>query len=122
MGGTERVSAIGGIRRQLCPRCRQGKMFRAGVYRKPLSMWEACPVCGLRFEREPGYFLGAMYVSYALSLPPVLLLVYAIWKLSGWPFDWSLAAAFVAFLPLVPVVARWARVVWMYVDQHFDPR
>src|ERR1039458_9737031 len=42
--------------------------------------------------------------------------------LSGWPYDVSIGAAFVAYLPFVPVVARFARVVWMYVDQSFDPR
>jgi len=63
-----------------------------------------------------------MYVSYILSVPPVLLLIVLIWKLSAWPFDWSIMAAFIAYLPFVPVVARFARVVWMYVDQSFDPR
>jgi hypothetical protein len=85
-------------------------------------MRENCPICRLKFEREQGYFLGAMYVSYGLSIPPVLLLILLIWKLSGWPFDWSIAAAFVAYLPLAPLVARFARVLWMYVDQNFDPR
>ena len=85
-------------------------------------MRDACPVCGLRFEREPGYFLGAMYVSYGLSIPPVLLLVLLIWKLTGWPYDICIGAAFVAYLPAVPVVARASRVVWMYIDQAFDPR
>jgi hypothetical protein len=41
---------------------------------------------------------------------------------SGWPYDVSIAAAFVAYLPFVPVVARLARVLWMYIDQRFDPR
>lgn len=85
-------------------------------------MVDECPVCGLRFEREQGYFLGAMYVSYGLSIPPVLLLILLIRLVSGWPYDVSIAAAFVAYLPLVPVVARFARVLWMYIDQHFDPR
>ena len=31
-------------------------------------MFERCPVCDLRFEREPGYFMGAMYISYVLGL------------------------------------------------------
>jgi len=97
-------------------------MFRRPVYRAPLAMLDNCPVCGLKFEREQGYFLGAMYVSYALSIPPVLLLILLIWKLSGWPFDVSIGAAFIAYLPCAPVVTRFARVVWMYVDQHFDPR
>jgi uncharacterized protein (DUF983 family) len=119
---TQTVSAAAGIRRQLCPRCRQGRIFRGPLYRAPLATFDNCPVCGLKFEREQGYFLGAMYVSYLLSIPPVLLLVVSIWKLSGWTFDWSAGAAAVAYLPFVPVVARFARVVWMYVDQNFDPR
>lgn len=85
-------------------------------------MFERCSVCGLKFEREQGYFLGAMYVSYCLSIPPVMLLMLLIWKLSGWAYDVSIGAAFVAYLPFVPVVARIARVVWMYIDQGFDPR
>lgn len=85
-------------------------------------MFDRCPVCALQFEREQGYFLGAMYVSYLLSIPPVVLLVLLIWKLTGRLSDVSIGAAFVAYLPLVPIVARFARVVWMYVDQAFDPR
>ncbi|MGO4884795.1 MAG: DUF983 domain-containing protein [Bryobacteraceae bacterium] len=116
------VSRAAGIRRQLCPRCRQGRIFSASVYRGPLAMLDRCAVCGLKFEREPGYFLGAMYISYGLSIAPVLLLVLLIWRLSGWSYDWSVAAAFVAYLPFVPPVTRFARVVWMYLDQGFDPR
>jgi len=85
-------------------------------------MFERCPVCGLKYEREQGYFLGAMYVSYLLSLLPVTLLVLLIWKLTGWRYDIAIGAAFVAYLPLVPPVTRLARVIWMYVDQAFDPR
>ena len=85
-------------------------------------MFERCPVCGLKFEREQGYFLGAMYVSYAASIPPVIVLVLLIWRLTGWPYDVSIAAAFIAYLPLVPVVTRYARVVWMYIDHAIDPR
>jgi len=116
------VSTASGIWRELCPRCRQGPIFRRPVYRSPLAMRDNCPVCGLRFEREQGYFLGAMYVSYVLSIPPVLLLVLLIWRLTGWPYDVAIGAAFVAYLPAVPVVARAARVVWMYIDQAVDPR
>jgi hypothetical protein len=31
-------------------------------------MKDTCEVCGYRFDREPGYFLGAMYFSYALAV------------------------------------------------------
>lgn len=110
-----------GIRRQLCPRCRQGAIFRLPVWRGILAMHPRCPVCGLKFEREPGYFLGALYFSYALSLPPGLALVLLIWRITDWPFDLVMLAAVVAWLPFVPPVTRWARVLWMYVDWRFDP-
>ena len=86
-----------------------------------MAMHERCPVCGLKFEREAGYFLGAMYFSYLLSIPPVLILVLLLWRLTNWRFDAVLVAAFVAYLPFVPFVTRFARVLWLYVDRHFDP-
>ena len=115
------MTAIGGILRQLCPRCRQGAIYRASLWRGYLAMHDRCPVCGLKFEREPGYFLGAFYFSYILSIPPGLVLVLLLWKLTHWRFDIVMLAAFVCYLPLVPAVTRWSRVIWIYVDQHFDP-
>jgi uncharacterized protein (DUF983 family) len=107
--------------RQLCPRCRQGPIFRKPLWRGFLATYDRCPVCGLKYEREPGYFLGAMYFSYLLSLPPVLLIVLSIWHWTHLPFDTVILCSFVAYLPLVPVVTRWARVIWLFVDRHFDP-
>src|SRR5437773_7738769 len=51
------------IIRQRCPVCLQGAMFRGRF-----EMNAMCPVCGHRYEREPGFFQGAMYVSYALGI------------------------------------------------------
>ena len=115
------MSVLADIARQVCPRCRQGQIFRAPLRRGVLAMHQCCPVCSLQFEREPGYFLGAMYFSYLLSIPPVLLLVWIIWRLTGWRLETVLLAAFVAYLPFVPVVTRYSRVIWIYVDRKFDP-
>ncbi|HTS66638.1 MAG TPA: DUF983 domain-containing protein [Verrucomicrobiae bacterium] len=104
-----------------CPVCHKGEIFRVPVWRGYLAMYDRCPVCGLKFEREPGYFLGALYVSYLVSIPPVLALMLLFWRGLAWRFDRAVFAAFLAYLPLVPVVTRAARVVWMYVDRHFDP-
>ena len=67
---------IQAILRELCPRCYTGKIFRGPLWRTYLAMNERCPVCDLKYEREQGYFLGAMYFSYMLSIPPVLVLVF----------------------------------------------
>ena len=68
MGTATKLSTVKGIVRQRCPRCRTGDIFRCSIFRGFLKMHERCPVCDLKFEREPGYFLGAMYVSYSLGL------------------------------------------------------
>jgi uncharacterized protein (DUF983 family) len=115
------ATVLQSIYRQRCPRCRTGPIFRLPLWRGFLSMYEKCPVCGLKFEREPGYFLGAMYFSYILSIPPGLAIVLLIWRLTHWQFDVVMLSAFLVYLPLVPAVTRWARVIWMYVDRHFDP-
>jgi uncharacterized protein (DUF983 family) len=96
----------------LCPECRTGRIFRGWI-----TSHESCPSCGVVFEKEPGYFVGAMYFSYALSVPSYALFVLAILKL--WP-QVSLPAACVAALPpflaLVPLIYRYSRVLWLHFD------
>jgi len=115
------VTSFQAVLHERCPRCREGPLFRAPLWRCGIAVHECCPVCGLRYEREPGYFLGAMYISYALSIPAVLVLILAIWYFSRWPYDVVIGAAVVAWLPFVPAVTRWARVLWIYFDRHMDP-
>lgn len=105
----------------VCPRCQEGAIYRRPIWRAWLDMYDRCPVCGLHFEREQGYFLGSMYVSYALSVPPVCLLVLLIWLVTRWRLDYVVLAAFVAYLPAVPLVVRISRVVWIHIDQWLDP-
>ena len=84
-------------------------------------MYETCPVCQMKFDREQGYFIGAMYVSYGLSIPPMAALVILFWRIAGWPFGTAVILAFVAYLPLVPLVVRFSRVIWVYIDRSVDP-
>jgi uncharacterized protein (DUF983 family) len=100
-----------------CPRCREGKMFKGFA-----AMNDPCPVCGLVFEREPGYFFGAMYFSYGLA---VLILV-PLYFLADWLFpnvDYLLVPliAFIPYLPLIPTVFRYSRVLWIYFDRSITP-
>lgn len=114
------ISAMQGILHQLCPRCRAGKIFRTSIWLFP-KMHERCPACNLKFEREQGYFLGAMYISYGLGLGTIAVFSALAWKVTGWPLIRSVIAGCVLFLPFVPVLTWMARVLWIYVDQSFDP-
>jgi uncharacterized protein (DUF983 family) len=98
---------------QRCPNCRDGALFQSltVAHRK-------CPVCGLVIEREPGYFMGALYVSYALGIV-ILIPLFFIFK-AALPLWSNLAVAsisLVPYLPLTLVVFRYSRVIWVYFDR-----
>jgi uncharacterized protein (DUF983 family) len=98
---------------QRCPRCRQGKLFAASTRMHP-----ACPVCGLVMAREEGYFMGAMYFSYALAI--VFMSVgMLLWHLLLPRLDlsWIVLLTTVSFVPFVPMVFRYSRVIWIYFDR-----
>ncbi len=80
-----------------------------------------CPVCDIAFEREPGYFLGAMYFSYAMGVAVVTPLV-VVGLAEKWSFPVIGGAAIALLASLSPVLFRYSRTVWMYMDQYFDPR
>ena len=84
-------------------------------------MNEVCPACGLRFGREPGYFTGAMYASYALAVPLLGGLTLLLWLLTRWPVEWALAGAGVVFLLFIPAIFRYSRVIWIYFDRWTEP-
>jgi len=80
-----------------------------------------CPVCGLLFAREPGYFLGAMYISYIVGLGIVAVFAVVVWAITAWGFTKDVIVAVVAFLPLAPAITLFSRVLWIYLDQTVDP-
>ena len=115
------VSAWSGIFHHLCPRCRTGRIFSTSIFRIFPRMHERCPECGLKFEREPGYFLGAMYFSYAIGIVAISLLALIVWALWRWDLPASVGTGFLLFLPAAPVVTFFSRVLWIYFDQSIDP-
>ena len=84
-------------------------------------MCERCSICGLKFEREPGYFLGAMYISYVLGVSFMAPIAVLLWFLTGWWITKVIIWAAALFLPLAPTITLFARVLWIYLDQSVDP-
>src|SRR6266852_6724889 len=82
MQTTAKPSTLPSILQQRCPRCRMGGIFRYSIFRGFPKMCERCPVCDLKFEREPGYFLGAMYFSFALGVLVMAPIAVSLWVLT----------------------------------------
>jgi uncharacterized protein (DUF983 family) len=112
-----RPSWILALLHERCPQCRQGRVFSSRF-----AMNELCPVCQLRFEREQGYFFGAMYVSYALSIP-ILCLIILIGHLllPDLRIEFVIALSLLPYLFLVPAVFRYSRVIWIHFDRWASP-
>src|SRR3982074_1067765 len=115
------LSTFNDILHHRCPRCRVGRIFHHSIFLGFPKMYERCSVCHLRYEREPGYFLGAMYISYALALPVVAFIAGFLWAVTGWRLTKARRRPVVLRSPLVPAITFLARVLWIYLDQAFDP-
>lgn len=80
-----------------CPNCGGATIFKDGTL---FRINPECPRCGLRFEKDEGFFLGALSLNYGVTivlfLVPVLLL-YLFGALSG------MAAAVIAGVGAIAV-------------------
>ena len=99
-----------------CPRCGAGPLFRG-----PFRMHVECLVCNLTFEREQGYFVGAIYINYGAT---ALLLVAGFFALERFT-DISVTQQLLlwgAFAIAIPLAFfRHSRSLWMSLDYIVNP-
>lgn len=95
----------------VCPNCGGGRLF-AGWFR----MHPACPRCGLPFTREPGFYLGSIYINYGVTVL-VTLAVYATIVLGlGGGHEVALAICLVVAVVLPVLFFRHARSLLLALD------
>lgn len=79
------------------------------------QMHKHCPNCGMRFEIEPGFFIGAMYVSYAMSVGLVFVVGLLVYNIFNDPSLWVyLVAVALMLVALLPATFRYSRVLYLY--------
>ena len=115
------VSKWQALRHALCPRCRKGPIFEPRRGLRLPHMYPYCPECGLKYEREHGYFLGAMYISYGLGLVVIAAFSAILWATTRLGFYRSILYGFLIFLPFAPALAVISRVLWIHFDRAVDP-
>ena len=99
-----------------CPRCGSGKLFH-----RYLSMVPDCPRCGLHFEREQGYWAGALAVNIICvgGLFAVSFLIAMILTVPDVPVGLMLAI-FVPMMVLGPIVwYPFSKTIWVAIDRAF---
>lgn len=116
-GRFDRRALTRGLARR-CPRC-----GARGLFRSFFELHDRCPGCGLRFEREEGYWLGAMVVALALVEGAFGVLLVGGIALT-WPHvPWNalLVAGLVMNAVLPVVLYPVCKTVWLGVDLFFNP-
>jgi uncharacterized protein (DUF983 family) len=98
-----------------------GHIFRGSLLRGFPRMHERCPVCDLKFEREEGYFLGAMYISYGIGVTLICVFAGVLWMLTRWSLQRVVVVGILLFVPFAPSITLLSRVLWIYLDRSVDP-
>ena len=105
------LRALGRAIRLRCPRCGETPLF-TGWFR----MAESCALCGLRFERAQGYFVGAIYINYAVTTLIAVGGFFLLWAGLGL----STRAQLLVLVPIVILFPLWffrySRSFWLALE------
>ena len=118
-------SKLNSILTGTCPKCQNESMYSdKNVFHlgKILKMNENCSHCGLRYQIEPSFFYGAMYVSYGLNVAIGI----AAFIISFVIFGASLKVAFISIIAALvisfPFVLRLSRNIYINMFVSYDPK
>lgn len=106
-----RLEAIGRALALRCPRCGTGRLFR-GWFR----MHDACAGCGATFAREPGFYLGSIYLNYGVTVVVTGALYAVLAGGFGVSPETALAACLVVAVMLPVAFFRHARSLLLAID------
>ncbi len=99
-----------------CPKCHEESMYinkNPYIINDVIKMKSKCSHCNTKYEIEPSFFYGSMYVSYGVGIAFAV----AAFILSFVVFETSLVVAFIAIIltlvAFMPVIMRWSRNIWI---------
>ncbi len=120
---SQRKSVLYSIATIKCPRCREGNMFQEGTLYSTrfADMHKGCPCCGQTFEPEPGYYYGAMYVSFAINVGIFLVSLAVLNQfVEEITMGMMIGVVAVVVIGLLPVIFRLSRVLWIHIFIRYE--
>jgi len=108
-----------------CPVCHEESMYKEKNPYKLGSihkMNDRCSNCGTKYQMEPSFFYGAMYVSYALGVA----IATATFIITFVFLDFEVFNAFISIVVvltlLMPVIMRLSRNIWINMFLSYKPK
>lgn len=117
-------SKVNSILTGSCPKCQNENMYvDANPYHlgKVLKMHENCSHCGLKYQIEPSFFYGAMYVSYAVNVALGVATFIIAKMFIGLDLVQSFAAIIGSLVVLYPLVLRISRNIYINLFVDYEP-
>lgn len=108
-------SILYSVLKMKCPQCHEGDFFSSSIYdlKNMGNIHEVCASCGCKYSKEPGFYYGAMYVSYGLSvavLVAAFVLTYLLYP--GASSLVYIGVLLVAIVVLAPYVYALSKIIW----------
>ncbi|MBW1656928.1 DUF983 domain-containing protein [Flavobacterium quisquiliarum] len=107
-----------------CPKCQNESMYEDKNplhLSKVLKMNENCSHCGFKYQIEPSFFYGAMYVSYGLNVAVGIAAFIVSFVFFGANIEQSFIAIIVTLVVLFPFVLRLSRNLYINMFVSYDP-
>jgi uncharacterized protein (DUF983 family) len=99
-----------------CPRCHHGKVFNSSLLSFNLHMNKECQDCHLSFTKEPGFYWGAMFVSYGLATAEIFISYFVCRLFGTGTFDMiNLWVAIGVIVVLSAFNFKLSRMIWLYL-------
>ncbi|WP_274473924.1 DUF983 domain-containing protein [Mangrovimonas aestuarii] len=116
-------SKLYGIFSGRCPKCHGESMYinkNPYLLSETLKIHEKCSKCRTKYQIEPSFFYGSMYVSYAVGIA----FATAAFIVSYLFLSSSLITAFIAIVGtlvvFMPIIMRLSRNIWINLFMSYD--
>ena len=99
-----------------CPCCQEGNLF---THKNPYNlkmldkMPHYCTVCGEDFERETGFYYGAMMISHATTTVIAVIVHLTVFHFYGWEIAPNLITLLIILIGMFPLIFRSSRAIWI---------
>lgn len=105
-----------------CPRCRQGDLFETPTFsfQKPFDMPKRCSCCGQHYMPAPGFYYGAMFLSYIFWGWTILIIALFFVFALGWSVGGGMAVVIAVSAIFFVWVFRISRSLWIHFMVKYD--